>query len=400
MQGREYFGFKDGLSQPILDGSRDAERFPESMHLTELGEIVLGYRNADGLTPAVPSLTSCPEFGKNGTYLVARQLQQHVDAFRDFVNEKAGHDPMAADYLASKIVGRELDGTPLVPYTTADDNEFGFAEDAHGYGCPMGAHIRRANPRDAFVNTNAGRPSPRSANRHRIVRRGRAYETNPQDDVTHAWERGLLFVGLNGDLERQFEFIQGDWINNSGFAGLSDERDPLIGHHTGDQAFTIQGLPAPACVAALPHFVTVRGGELFFLLPVFAPWNTSRTDPRMGDAVADVNQNGGSIERVLALIKGRLLRLYAPPRIKRDAHPKVHGLVQAELIVDAKSDSCASPRRLREAREVSSLGAVFERIRHPSRSQGRHTRLRRETARRQRRASSTPATRRTRRRTS
>jgi Dyp-type peroxidase family len=264
MGNREHFGFADGVSQPILTGSRDSERFPESKHLTQLGEIVLGYPNADGVTPMVPSLTSCPGFGRNGSYLVARQLQQHVEAFDDFVERQAGPDPLVQEHLAAKIIGRERDGTPLVPYTNRDDNEFGFAEDPYGYGCPLGAHIRRANPRDTFVNTNAAAQPALVANRHRVVRRGRAYG-RPRWMPGPADERGLLFLCLNGDIERQFEFIQGDWINNAGFAGLSDERDPLVGYHSGRRAFTMQALPAPATVTGLQPFVTVRGGEYFFL---------------------------------------------------------------------------------------------------------------------------------------
>jgi Dyp-type peroxidase family len=278
MDGREHFGFLDGLSQPILRGSRDAERYPESRHLTELGEIVLGYPNADGATPAAPRLSGDPQFGKNGTYLVARQLRQDVHSFWRFVYERAGADVLAADRLAAKIVGRQRDGTPLVPYTSARDNEFGYAEDPYGHGCPIGSHVRRANPRDTFDNTNVPPLSPRAANRHRVVRRGRAYgpvvpSWDPEilAQAGDAAERGLLFVCLNADLERQFEFIQGDWINNSGFAGLAGERDPLVGRpvnvagHSVNTAFTLQGLPAPGRVTGPNRFVTVRGGEYFFL---------------------------------------------------------------------------------------------------------------------------------------
>jgi Dyp-type peroxidase family len=265
MDGHEHFGFVDGVSQPILTGSHDAERFPESRHLTALGEIVLGYPNADGITPVVPSITPSDDFGKNGTYLVARQLEQHVREFWKFFLRKTGGDDVAAEQLAAKAIGRQRDGTPLVPYTSREDNEFGFAEDQHGYGCPMGAHIRRANPRDTFDNNNVLRASAIASNRHRILRRGRAYGSTHADDPQNALERGLMFLCLNGDPERQFEFIQQDWINNSGFAGLLDERDPLVGDHQREKTFTVQGLPSPARVSGFSRFVTVRGGEYFFL---------------------------------------------------------------------------------------------------------------------------------------
>jgi Dyp-type peroxidase family len=264
MGGREHFGFADAVSQPILTGSRDAERYPESLHLTELGEIVLGYRNADGETTNVPPGGDASSFGQNGSYLVVRQLRQNVTAFEAFLDAQGGHDALVREHLAAKIIGRGRDGTPLVPYTNRDDNEFGFADDPYGYGCPLGAHMRRANPRDSFVDTNAPAPTALSMNRHRIVRRGRAYgsrwSTTSRDE-----ERGLVFICLNAGIERQFEFVQGDWINNTGFLGLSRERDPLIGCGNGYSRFTIQAIPAPAVVSGLEPFVTVRGGEYFFL---------------------------------------------------------------------------------------------------------------------------------------
>ena len=261
MNRHEHFGFVDGVSQPILTGTHDAERFPESRHLTALGEIVLGYPDGDGLTRPVPSVTPCDEFGRNGTYLVARQIEQHVRSFWKFFLDQSAGNAVEAEQLAAKAIGRERDGTPLVPYTNRDDNEFGFAEDPHGYGCPMGAHIRRANPRDTFDNNNVGSANALASNRHRILRRGRSYGSTHTSDPRNASERGLMFLCLNGDLERQFEFIQQDWINNSGFAGLLDERDPLVGDHLREKAFTIQGLPSPACVTGLSRFVTVHGGE-------------------------------------------------------------------------------------------------------------------------------------------
>ena len=270
--GREHFGFVDGKSQPILTGTVDAERYPNSIHLTELGEFVFGYPD-DGHTVAEgPKLGGWEEFGKNGTYLVFRQLEQDVAGFWKFMYEKTRspsgtEDPIAAAELASKIVGRRQqdNGTPLVPYGHPDDNEFDFSDDPHGYGCPVSAHIRRANPRGSL----SAEPLPRDqANRHRILRRARSYgpklKDPRHDDRT---KRGLLFMALNSDFERQFEFINQNWVNNPGFSGLAYERDPLVGgkdpHHRSQ--FTIPGLPARTRIEGVPRFVTVKGGEYFFL---------------------------------------------------------------------------------------------------------------------------------------
>lgn len=270
----EHFGFRDGVSQPILTGTTDAERYPESRNLTQLGEIVFGYPDANDEIARGPSLRDCPDFGRNGTHLVFRQLHQDVAAFWKVMCEKTrvggSPDEDAARRLASKIVGRAQDGTPLVPYVNREDNEFDFADDRYGYGCPIGAHIRRANPRNSFEDTTQ---TPLATNRHRVLRRGRSYGDKLPDPTSCALDdeprRGLLFMCLNADLERQFEFINQNWVNNSGFFGLAGERDPLVGDHSssadGCTRFTVPGLPAPTRVHGLPRFLTVKGGEYFFL---------------------------------------------------------------------------------------------------------------------------------------
>jgi len=268
----EHFGFRDGISQPILTGTPDAERYPESKNLTQLGEIVFGYPDGNDEIARGPSLHDNPDFGRNGTHLVFRQLDQDVAAFWNVMCEKTTvggkADLEAARQLASKIVGRNRDGTPLVPRVNREDNEFDFTGDRHGYGCPIGAHIRRSNPRNSFADAPG---APLSANRHRVVRRGRSYGDKLPAEACGVRDdgerRGLLFLCLNADLERQFEFINQNWVNNSGFLGLAGERDPLVGDRPADgrTRFTVPGLPAPSRIHGLPRFVTVRGGEYFFL---------------------------------------------------------------------------------------------------------------------------------------
>jgi Dyp-type peroxidase family len=267
---REHFGFPDGISQPILAGSTDSERFPDTQHLTAVGEIVCGYSDAVGITTPAPRLGACSDFGHNGSYLVFCQFHQNVAAFRRQMLHAADNDPAVADAIASKIVGRRRqDGTPLVPYTTPTDNEFTFAEDPYGYGCPIGAHIRRANPRDAFLNDNVPLLPAIVRNRHRILRRGRSYGERLPEDVTtdDAQPRGLYFLCLNADIERQFEFILQNWVNNLALCGLRDESDPLIGgaESTADCPFTIPTLPAPSRIIAAERFVVIQGGQYFFL---------------------------------------------------------------------------------------------------------------------------------------
>jgi Dyp-type peroxidase family len=203
--------------------------------------------------------------GRNGSYLVLRQLAQDVDGFRRFIDQAGQADPDAGARLAAKMVGRWPDGTPLTrsPEHPADDNDFGYADgDAAGLGCPLGAHIRRANPRDALDPEAGPEQSVRSVNRHRLLRRGRAY-----GDPSGPGERGIHFMCLNANIARQFEFVQHTWLNNPKFAGLYDDTDPLVVTHQGDtgRTFTVQGRPLRQRVTGLPAFVTVRGGAYFFL---------------------------------------------------------------------------------------------------------------------------------------
>jgi Dyp-type peroxidase family len=330
---REHFGFADGLSQPILVGSTEAQRYPDSRHLTAVGEIVCGYSDAAGVTTPAPNIDPNDGFGRNGTYLVLCQFYQDVAAFRQKALDAANGDAALALAIQTKIVGRHHDGTPLVPYTTADNNEFGFAEDPYGYGCPLGAHIRRANPRDSFDNNNVPPTPPIAQNRHRILRRGRKYgppllpEASTLDD---GQDRGLFFLCLNADIERQFEFIQQNWINNPSLFGLGDERDPLIGgaRDVPSCPFTIPMLPAPVRLDGLKRFIRLDGGQYFFLPGIAALNRLARTN-RLEPAVVDADTLIGDIER-------QLRSDYASPHIRRDAHPKMHGLVQAVLHVDVR----------------------------------------------------------------
>jgi len=47
------------------------------------------------------------------------------------------------------------------------------------------------------------------------MRRGRSYGHRAADPRVHdGVERGLHFICLNADIERQFEFVQQTWINS------------------------------------------------------------------------------------------------------------------------------------------------------------------------------------------
>ena len=283
---KEHFGFEDGIGQPVIEGSgNEVKQRERTRHATiiKAGEFILGYENELKIRVALPNAEGMPAFGRNGTYLVFRQMEQDVAKFwnclRDITQRTNGaNDTDALERLAAKIVGRWKNGAPLTKYPHGvppedsgkinSENDFEYDEqDKKGFGCPIGAHIRRANPRDSLG------PDPETAlqsvKRHRILRRGRSYGKRIENYfVDDGISRGLNFICLNGDIERQFEFIQQTWINNRTFAGLYDEVDPLIGKKDGDEnnnSFTVQNDPVRRRIHNLQDFVKIKGGAYFFM---------------------------------------------------------------------------------------------------------------------------------------
>lgn len=323
--GIEPFGFVDGISQPKVDWeqrqSTDLHQRDSYANWLALGETVLGYANEyglyttrplidpaqDGLATQLPDAEDAPgmkDLGRNGCYLVVRQLHQDVPGFWRFVEQQSGADPAAREQLAANMVGRWRDGTPLVQGSgeeipgipaNAQDNQFNYDADPDGHGCPLGAHIRRANPRTGdfppgvnglisrllkilgFKQKRLDEDLIASTRFHRLLRRGRPYGPllSPEDaikpDAVEA-ERGLQFICLVANIARQFEFVQNTWSMNSKFNGMQHESDPLLGRRepliNGEKTdcFKLTDPAGPARqICALPQFVTVRGGAYFFM---------------------------------------------------------------------------------------------------------------------------------------
>jgi len=170
------------------------------------------------------------------------------------------------------MVGRWPSGAPLVKApdqdipALADDNDFAYHDDPLGLACPIGAHIRRANPRDSLASGPAA--SLDTSDLHRLLRRGRSY--GPAGDGGGNGT-GLYFICLAGNLARQFEFVQHTWLNSPTFNGLYDDADPLISsHHPAGATFTVPARPVRHRYRDLPQFVRTRGGAYFFLPGVSA----------------------------------------------------------------------------------------------------------------------------------
>lgn len=285
----EPFGFRDGIGQPLLRGIAlsSAESLAQNRagceafedRLVSPGEFVLGHCNQYGERTYCPGLARMQgdtmvvdaAFGRNGSYLVVRQIEQHVQVFREFASGSTIGD------IAERMMGRRMDGAPLMRSPNAPPERDAFrylVNDADGFQCPRGAHVRRANPRDALADeVKAG---INASKLHRLLRRGRVYaegcvaaasaQTCDGNDARRAegCGKGLMFLALNADLDRQFEFVQRSWIAGSRFGDMSDEQDPILGTVRG-RTFTVQGHPAGACVGPLPRFTTLRGGGYFFV---------------------------------------------------------------------------------------------------------------------------------------
>ncbi len=281
----EHFGFLDGVSQPMIKGLPRADHAkrirPEAyrLHAVAAGEFVLGQPNERTVCtpfPKYPKHSKHPkdaEFGENGSYLVVRQLDQHVGAFNEMVKDLAVHyeaEENPEELAAAKIMGRYRDGAPLteIPREKDSFSSFGFAErDAAGLLCPVSSHIRRANPRDS--REDDPEISLRLSKRHRVMRRGRIYGDNTDNEHFQAEDaagQGLLFMCVNADIAQQFEFVQQTWLNNTTFAGVDGEVDPIVsGLEPSERRFTAPDRPLSAIVRRKRPLTTVKGGGYFFL---------------------------------------------------------------------------------------------------------------------------------------
>ena len=292
----EHFGFVDGISQPIVRGTARAAKGAAPMHLVAPGEFLFGYRDEHGFYPSSPSVEAAldrtgilsqvrrnrqipgqppppRDFGRNGTFLVMRQFEQHVELFDDYCRRAAlqaagetGDAAITPRWVAAKMLGRWQDGSSLVRNPNGRpgrgaDNDFALgAEDPQGHACPLGSHIRRSNPRDSLGEDRE--TQIRIGKRHRILRVGRTYEKKDKGGKT---EKGLLFMCLNADIERQYEFIQQTWVSSNSFQGLVGETDPTIGARGGGGRFSIPSWEKVTVLKDVPQFVTTKGGGYFFM---------------------------------------------------------------------------------------------------------------------------------------
>ncbi len=269
--GRNHFGYVEGAGAVAVLGSgltpQRGEGTPEPWRAwrpLKPGEFILGYEDEDAELPDAP----VEPFGRNGTYMVYRKYFMDVPLFTRFLREHAAATGGDAELVAAKIMGRWRDGTPLVlsphrpdPELAADPgrvDDFLYGDDLSGQRCPLGAHIRRANPRDAL-----GWGGSLSL-RHRMIRRGVSYGPTTEDPATEdGIDRGLVFTCFVASLERQFETVQTAWLSDGNVFKLGDDKDFLLAPEDPHGKMTLQGDP-PAFLSPQPAFVRMRGGEYLF----------------------------------------------------------------------------------------------------------------------------------------
>jgi Dyp-type peroxidase family len=269
--GRNHFGYVEGAGAVAVLGSgvphRRGEGVPEpgdEWRPLRPGEFILGYEDEDNELPDAPA----EPLGRNGSFMVYRKFFMDVPRFTNFLRESARLTGGDEELVAAKLMGRWRDGTPLMASPDRPDPElaanpdrvddFRFGSDPGGLRCPLGAHIRRANPRDALGWHGS------LSFRQRMIRRGVSYGAPPEDPaLDDGLDRGLVFTCFVASIERQFETVQTGWINDGNVFGLGTDKDFLLGGEDPAGKMTIQGDP-PRFVSPQPAFVRVRGGEYLF----------------------------------------------------------------------------------------------------------------------------------------
>lgn len=324
---KEHFGFEDGTGDPVFEGQYSLQDQEYRVHgrgklmpnqtwqPLATGEFLIGYPDE---SQELPQVVQPPRFVRNGTFMAFRKLHENVRTFDDYV---AGQSRLYAQVngiaedvanltLRAKMVGRWPNGAPLMAAPTYDDmlrfevewadipalqaksgrrnraeadrlvaydramSDFRYADDPHGVRCPISAHIRRGNMRDMldpYLSTSDPRHRDGSAvtNRRRILRRGLPYGPFDPPDNNDSVERGVIFMVICSDLFRQFEFVLQQWINFGLDFSAGNDTCPLLGRHHAGSKFIIQADPegedTPWIMNGLPQFVTMRGGEYFFV---------------------------------------------------------------------------------------------------------------------------------------
>lgn len=308
---KEHFGYTDGIGDPVFEGApnydlnvrgRGKQLEDGSWAPLATGEFLLGHIDEAREYPPAPEPIL---LSRNGTYMVYRKLHENVATFDAYLDEQGRKYPGGKELLAAKFVGRWRDnGAPLVKapdaeskqkfdaeFAAADQagkdkllSDFTFDDDMSGAKCPFSSHIRRINPRASLQMVKGSKPgsmifnkdafdTPGAlSNRRRILRRGLPYgevKDRSRDDGNH----GIVIMMLNTDINRQFEFVQQEWINYGNDFQEGSDKEILLGNHNADDKFPSKAVlqvdpnsdQAPYMLSKIPRFIETRGGEYFFV---------------------------------------------------------------------------------------------------------------------------------------
>jgi Dyp-type peroxidase family len=281
-EGLEHFGYVDGRSQPL-------------MLIEDIQKEARKKGGIDKWSPAfAPDQFVVPDKGgandtAYGSYFVFRKLEEKVRAFKQ-AEAALGAQLGVGEMAGALVIGRYEDGTPiqLSPLATHADpvfNNFDYAgeppnvNDPNGPRCPIHSHIRKSNPRT---------DDTRGAT---MARRGITYGV--RNDDTHVDDHGrvildevepgdrpeggigLLFMSYQASIEKQFEVIQGKWVNNPNYPKPNTGVDPVLStvKTGGKQHWPEKNWGAAATKdidffkvnpGAEGPFVVLQGGEYFF----------------------------------------------------------------------------------------------------------------------------------------
>ncbi|GAB6141046.1 peroxidase [Methylosoma difficile] len=310
---KEHFGYTDGISDPVFEGvPYDADRLngrgkqmPDgSWAPLATGEFLLGHIDEAKEYPPAPEPVL---LSRNGTYIIYRKLHENVATFENYLEEQGKKYPGGKELLAAKFVGRWRDnGAPLVAapdeaskakfdqaFAAADKlqqdqmlSNFTFDDDMSGGKCPFSAHIRRINPRASLEMVHEAGDKPGSmkiskdafdtpgalANRRRLLRRGLPYG-EVKDPSSDQGNHGIIIMMVNADINRQFEFVQQQWVNYGNDFKAGNDKEIILGNHNTDgkcpSKAVIQVEPdsdqVPFFLSNIPRFVETRGGDYFFV---------------------------------------------------------------------------------------------------------------------------------------
>ncbi|PYL89204.1 MAG: peroxidase [Verrucomicrobia bacterium] len=276
------FGYTDGLSVTTIRGGPELSR-ADHQQPCEPWLFVLRDEAENYIVPEPR------ELGLNGSFAVFKMIMTDVVGFENFL--QSNKDKIDPELLAAKMCGRWRNGVPLALSPETDSppggispeelNNFEYVNpdgsgDPKGLRCPVGAHMRRANPRGQPV-TGQGQAGGSNVT-HRLIRRGMPYgptydPTEPYDGI----ERGLLGYFINSSIENQYEFVLSQWANNSEFAGAvrlhPKSKDPLIG--TQDPSESIFVIPQandapPIKITGFSTFITTKAAAYCFLPSITA----------------------------------------------------------------------------------------------------------------------------------